>query len=286
MALAEEIIEEILYGGESFTVEYKDRFDWTVKEAQSKYLKSMAAFANNQGGYLVFGVDKNDNLVGISDEFEKLDRAKISQLIGVYFQPFINFRQHSVKFQGMKFGILEIEKWKTTPVVCKKDGAEIYEGDIYYRYNSESRKIHYGELVTLLQNLRLNEETKFMMRSRKNDIQPYLEMEFSWVENKKPHLTIEPLYHFARFVKVMSIGNNQAEFSLKDNHHSLLRVGEKYGFRGDNIRTWSKPNVNIRIIFMDKDDNLYYQDLMREYIEGTLNPKQHCTSPEDYLGEL
>ena len=49
----------------------------------------MVAFANNKGGYIVFGVkDKPRDLVGLkSNNFEDVDEAKITAYINSVFAP-------------------------------------------------------------------------------------------------------------------------------------------------------------------------------------------------------
>lgn len=50
---------------ESCTLEFKENFN---KSSLSKYAKTMAAFANRDGGYLIFGVKNNPRtVVGMRD---------------------------------------------------------------------------------------------------------------------------------------------------------------------------------------------------------------------------
>ena len=54
---------------ESNTVEFKEAFN---KNSTAKYGKTMAAYSNNRGGYIIFGVkDKPRNIIGLkNDNFE------------------------------------------------------------------------------------------------------------------------------------------------------------------------------------------------------------------------
>jgi len=48
---------------ESSQLEFKEQFNWLSK---ANYAKSMVAFANNKGGYIVFGIkDQPRELVGL-----------------------------------------------------------------------------------------------------------------------------------------------------------------------------------------------------------------------------
>ena len=70
-----------VYHRESQTLEFKESFNFAGLE---EYLKDFAAFANNKGGILVFGVTDSPNREpkGLSkkghEQFEKIDPEKIS----------------------------------------------------------------------------------------------------------------------------------------------------------------------------------------------------------------
>jgi len=65
----------ILKRKESAELEVKENFDWGYK---AKYGKLFCSFANNKGGYVIFGIkDKPHELVGLrSDNFSRIDPAK------------------------------------------------------------------------------------------------------------------------------------------------------------------------------------------------------------------
>lgn len=71
---------------ESSTIEFKESFNWGNRYT---YAKNFAAFANNKGGYLIFGIkDKPHEIVGLkNDKFENFDNAKISGFINDCFSP-------------------------------------------------------------------------------------------------------------------------------------------------------------------------------------------------------
>ena len=75
----EEIIDLI---GE--TTEYEKKVTLEEKDPES-WLKSVSAFANTNGGALIFGVDNDDNIVGIKSPREFGD--KISDYINTYIEP-------------------------------------------------------------------------------------------------------------------------------------------------------------------------------------------------------
>ena len=65
---------------ESNTVEFKEAFN---KNSTAKYGKTMAAYSNNRGGYIIFGVkDKPRKIIGLkNDNFENMSQEQFSDAI-------------------------------------------------------------------------------------------------------------------------------------------------------------------------------------------------------------
>ncbi|WOV91113.1 MAG: ATP-binding protein [Candidatus Zeuxoniibacter abyssi] len=55
-------------------------------------MKTIASFANNKGGHIVFGVkDRPRELVGLTDnDFEEIDEQEITEILNSYFSPEIS----------------------------------------------------------------------------------------------------------------------------------------------------------------------------------------------------
>lgn len=141
----------ILRRRESNTVEFKKVFDWSAKEFKSNIGRTAAAFANRDGGFIVFGVaDQPHTLVGI-ENFDAVDDADISAFFNEHFAPSIEFTRHTAVVQTLKIGILQISCARSKPVVCIKDSAKTYDSDIYYRYSGRSSKIKSSDLFLMIQ---------------------------------------------------------------------------------------------------------------------------------------
>ena len=97
MAIIDKIYTSGKLRNEGAVLEYKENFDWQNKESRARYAKTIAGFANNKGGILVFGVtDKPRQIVGLSNvqksAFEKIDESVIERfywiiLISLYLFP-------------------------------------------------------------------------------------------------------------------------------------------------------------------------------------------------------
>ena len=127
-------------------------------------MKSIAAFANNKGGYIIFGVkDFPRELVGLANNnFENTEEEKITAYLNDVFSPEISYNKFVIKIRNKSVGILKIQTSVNKPVVCRKNDGELKESDIYYRYNARSERIKYPELKFLLDGVRTDEKKNWM----------------------------------------------------------------------------------------------------------------------------
>ena len=65
------------------TTEYEKKVALETKKPKS-WCKTISAFANGKGGKLIFGVDDNDNIIGLADM--KKDSEDISEIIKTHIK--------------------------------------------------------------------------------------------------------------------------------------------------------------------------------------------------------
>lgn len=96
-----------LLSRESSTLEFKESFNWNSRD---RYVKSMVSFANNRGGYIIFGVTDNPKvLVGLkNNNFESFDEARITEYLNNTFSPELNFEKSNVQIKGANIGIIYV----------------------------------------------------------------------------------------------------------------------------------------------------------------------------------
>lgn len=146
---------ERLYHREGQELEFKEQFNLA---ALADYFRDFAAFSNNRGGYLVFGVkDAPRTLIGMSDksidQFEKVDPEKITGYLLETFSSSIEWFQSVVHIEQMSFGVFRVLPAATKPVIAKKDEGKdniIRNGEIYYRYGGRTQKIQSAELESII----------------------------------------------------------------------------------------------------------------------------------------
>jgi hypothetical protein len=148
-----------LISRESGWLEFKSSFNWAGRE---EYARTIAAFANNKGGYLVFGVkDKPHVVVGIdTKKFEAVDPTDISRYFNDVFAVEIDWEAKTVEFAGKTLLLFYVFPAARKPIIAAVTGdrRHLIEGDIYYRYRGRTQRIRYPELQQLLEELRRAEQ--------------------------------------------------------------------------------------------------------------------------------
>ncbi len=102
------------------TTEYEKKVALETRKPKS-WLKSVSAFANGKGGILIFGVDDNDNIVGLTDA--KKDSETISEQIKTRMNPIPEFNLRIERVESEKIiVILDVSEGKQTPYYYDADG--------------------------------------------------------------------------------------------------------------------------------------------------------------------
>ncbi len=123
-------LKEEIATGESPTLEFK----CNIPEQSIKYLKTVSAFANCLGGRIVFGVDTDLSIVGMSEPFAARDR--IADAIANGIEPTI---VPDISFQtvdGKTLIVVEIAQSPRCPYWVKRLGRE---GGTFVRYDATTR---------------------------------------------------------------------------------------------------------------------------------------------------
>lgn len=131
---------------------------------RGKWLRAVAALANNRGGYLFFGVhdkdsekkdgqDKSYELIGMpSTEFQDADPKDIFRHIKAVFDPTPRVRFGHGSIDGKSFGLIYVDPQQSKPVIARQGegSGDIREGDIFFRYPGSSERIKYSDLRAIM----------------------------------------------------------------------------------------------------------------------------------------
>lgn len=121
-----EELREIINGGEGSRVEFKRSVPSKVRELTEE----VCGFANAVGGYLVIGVDDNNNIVG--EDINNAKRAAIEGSISE-ISPAVRYELYSVDIDGMEVWVIETFMGKAKPYV--------FSGSIFLREGAACRKV-------------------------------------------------------------------------------------------------------------------------------------------------
>lgn len=148
--------------------EFKQSFNF---RSLGLYARNMAAFSNARGGYLIFGVTDNPRIaVGLTpqgeEQFNNLDRAQLTSGLNELFSPEIGWDSHLYEVEGASIGLIYTYESSRKPVIARKSipgkDKTVAEGDILYRYNSRTERVHYPELQGIIEEARSKEHRALM----------------------------------------------------------------------------------------------------------------------------
>ena len=146
---------------ESNTVEFKESFN---KANIAKYAKTMAAYSNNRGGYIIFGVKDNPRfIVGLrNNNFDNLNQEQFSEAINSLFAPAMEWDCGALTIEipsddgeivNYIIGWIYTSEAEYKPIIAQKanDGEKIVSGDVFYRYRARSEKIKFAEMSRIIE---------------------------------------------------------------------------------------------------------------------------------------
>ncbi|MBR4462667.1 MAG: ATP-binding protein [Erysipelotrichaceae bacterium] len=158
---------------ESNVVEFKESYN---KNNIPKYAKTMAGFANNRGGYILFGISDAPRIVkGLNNfNFDNLNQERFTDSLNSLFEPEIvwdsgiidiNVPINENQAETKRVGWIYTYESDNKPIIAIKtnESEKISSGDIYYRYRARTQKIKYTELSKIIEN-RLVKEREHIIK--------------------------------------------------------------------------------------------------------------------------
>lgn len=125
------------------TTEYDKKLKLEEKKPKS-WCKTVSAFANSFGGFLVFGISDDDEIIELEDAAK--DAEKISEIIKTRLDPVPEFTVEFHKEDNKDLILLHIFKGEETPYYYSGDGSL----EAYIRMGNESVKATSIELKRLV----------------------------------------------------------------------------------------------------------------------------------------
>lgn len=113
-----------------------------------KWAKTIVAFANTEGGKIIFGVDDDENVIGIDKEQLKLDMLYINDICDKKILPSVKYNFNKIKISDNKYLLeLDVSKNSELPVwLTRSDEQDV----IYIRRDGESVIAHGNQIEDLV----------------------------------------------------------------------------------------------------------------------------------------
>lgn len=124
--LSAEDIRNLVDGGEGYNVDFKRNVPSKVRELTEE----VCSFLNAAGGYLLIGVNDNNEIVGA--EIDNCKRSAIQGSIGE-ISPMCHYNMYDVDVDGKKVWVIEVPSGKNKPY--------FFSGCTYLREGANSQKL-------------------------------------------------------------------------------------------------------------------------------------------------
>lgn len=244
-----------------------------------KWLRAVAALANNRGGYVVFGLKEQAgsdetrssfDVVGLTDEFENADPVEFTKRLKSTFDPTPIVEIVSIKIAGKRIGVLHVRQHPARPVIAvRNEGNLVREGDIYFRYPGQSSRIKYSDLRAIFDE---------RDRQARADIMPMIE---KVLRLGPQNAMIADLAQgtLADGVRSFSIGKElidqikfirEGEFNEKEGAPALRLVGnlQAVGDDGQTIRRGFVTPADLQNDFLEQQAPYEPKEYVRCAVEG------------------
>lgn len=150
----EDHLLEVIRRGESKVTEFKQTLRMDIKDGSAqKYietavLKTVAAFLNSDGGYLIVGVKDDGQILGIQEEIDKIFKGSTDRFL-LHFKTMIKAHLGEQLYPLIDQNIVEVQGVKLLHVRCQRSDVEVYvdQMEFYVRTNPATDRLEGPKLV-------------------------------------------------------------------------------------------------------------------------------------------
>jgi predicted HTH transcriptional regulator len=139
------VIEALIYGGEG-PHEFKSCLPWQGQADSKRPFKTIAAFANGDGGTLVYGVDRDElTIIGL-DDAQPASRDRLSQMICAQVIPKPQFSPAYHAVDGKTVLVVRVEPGNSPPYGLISDPGSRDKPEFYVRRGANTYHAYPPEL--------------------------------------------------------------------------------------------------------------------------------------------
>jgi hypothetical protein len=140
------VIEALIYGGEGPQVEFKRSLPWQEETKPRNPFKTIAAFANGDGGTVVYGVDRDElTVVGLVDDLPA-SRDQLGQMICAQVIPKPQFTSEFHTVDGKTVLVLRVDPGDSQPYAVIPDKNSRDKPEFYVRRGASTYPAHPADL--------------------------------------------------------------------------------------------------------------------------------------------
>lgn len=160
---------ELIENGENSRVEFKLKFS-----EYEKIAKEAIAFANTNGGYIIFGVSDEKKIVGVPSEKEIIEL--FIKVNSDFCEPKLETKTHFVEVKKKELVIIEVMKSGNKPVRLKDGNIEISatSAQVYIRINDKSIPASPNKIRLIIAENEKKELYKYTITETEKEIFRYL----------------------------------------------------------------------------------------------------------------
>ena len=185
------LIEE----GENSTVEFKRKFS-----SPEKIAKEMIAFANSKGGYILFGIDDNRDIIGV--ESEKGEIELINTAAKFYCEPEVEFELEIVYIKRVDVVVVYVNESSNKPHRLLSEDKEKDKENLhkFYVRSNDKSLLASRETVNILRNSKSSKPFKITIGDNEKALFEFL--------NQNERITVKG------FKKLVNISERRASRTL------------------------------------------------------------------------
>ncbi|MBR5189329.1 MAG: putative DNA binding domain-containing protein, partial [Paludibacteraceae bacterium] len=279
--------KELCLCGETTRVQFKREFT-----SQKEIAKEIIAFANSQGGLILFGVeDKTGKLVGLSYEQIQQISRDLANTAQEQVRPIIYIETEIVKFEDKHFLVCSVIKGKNKPY-------KNLQGEIWVKQGADKRRITENiEILSLFQSSgTYHPEEDAIKGTSVSDLEiNYLRDYFRKVYKREIEDFEQPLESMLRSLGILSIDGEVTRagmlfFGKNPTKYELSFMVKAVAFNGNTIGDTSyidSRDISGTIPWMFRETMTFLKSILRHKQDGqNFNKVGILEIPEVVLEEL
>jgi hypothetical protein len=124
--LADELRDLLAAPAETLSVDFKREVNWSDVRSRIETARDVVCLSNRNGGRLVLGVEQTGpttwKAIGLQPGDHLPDPTDLGKALRTYFDPVPTFEVREVEVDGLRFGVVQVQEFARTPIICKAIG--------------------------------------------------------------------------------------------------------------------------------------------------------------------